>query len=834
MKRTTEGPGIDLKLPVVEALPTLRAALARHGSAVLTAPPGSGKTTAVPLALLDEEWLGGGKILLTEPRRLAARAAARYMASRLNEQVGESIGYRVRHDTKCGPRTRIEVITEGVLVRRIQNDPGLEGVGLVIFDELHERNVETDLALALLIDARNALRDDLRVLAMSATLDEKPIAALLGNAPVVRAYGRLHTVALHHLGAPGRENLAKASARTAIQALGEGTGDVLVFLPGVREIVEASREVERLAPTVLVCPLYGDLSADVQDRAIQPDPQGRRRVVIATNIAESSLTIAGVGAVVDAGQARAPRFDPATGLTRLDTIQISRAEAQQRAGRAGRLGPGRCYRLWSSEQHERLADARPPAIRVADLAAVLLETAVWGVTDPQALCWLDPPPRATVAQARALLEALGALDLNGRITERGRAMADLPVHPRLAAMIAADNDPTTQALACDLAAILEARDPLARGSVGADVTERLIGLAEKTRQFASISRDALSLRRRLGVEKVVAASPARAGRLLCVAYPDRVSQRRGAVSERSRYQLASGRGARLIEGDPLGRADYIVVANLDSRVDRADSVVRLAGELGKEELETMLESRIEVRERVRFEAREGAVVATEERRYGELVLQSRPIQSPALDQVTSAMLTGIRQLGLHALPWNDNSAELRARVSAVRAWHAGESWPDLSDKALLESIEQWLGPWLGGITRVAHLARVDLNGALEAVLSRAQRTRLDRIAPSNLALASGRRVKLDYQAERAPTLATRAQNLYGQTITPTVDEGRHPITLTLLSPAGRPIQITRDLAGFWSGSWSQVRKEMRARYPKHDWPVDPAHARAPVGRKRRS
>ena len=466
MTRTTEGLGTGEELPVVEALPTLRSALAQHRGAVLTAPPGSGKTTTVPLALLDEDWLGGGKILLTEPRRLAARAAARYMASRLNEAVGESIGYRVRHDTKCGPRTRVEVITEGVLVRRIQNEPSLEGVGLVVFDELHERNVETDLALAMLIDARNALRDDLRILAMSATLDEKPVAELLGNAPVVQAYGRLHSVAVEHLGAPGRENLAKASARAAIRALGEGTGDVLVFLPGVREIVEAAREVERLAPAVLVCPLYGDLPAEVQDRAIQRDPQARRRIVIATNIAESSLTIDGIGAVVDAGQARAPRFDPATGLTRLDTIQISRAEAQQRAGRAGRQGPGRCYRLWSLEQHERLAEARSPAIRVADLATVLLEIAVWGATDPEALCWLDPPPRATVAQARTLLEALGALDVNGRVTERGRAMADLPVHPRLAAMISADDDPAAQALACDLAAILEARDPLARARRG--------------------------------------------------------------------------------------------------------------------------------------------------------------------------------------------------------------------------------------------------------------------------------------------------------------------------------------------------------------------------------
>ena len=833
MKRTTEGPNINKELPVAEALPSLRAALAQHRSALLTAPPGSGKTTAIPLALLDEDWLGGGKILLTEPRRLAARTAARYMASQINESVGERVGYRVRHDTKCGPRTRIEVITEGVLVRTLQNDPGLAGVGLVIFDELHERNVETDLALAMLLDARDALRDDLRVLAMSATLDEKPIAELLGNAPIVRAYGRLHSVTVKHLGAPARGNLVKGSVSAAIQALDEGTGDVLVFLPGAREITEAARELERLVPRILVCPLYGDLPAEVQDQAIRPDPQGRRRVVIATNIAESSLTIEGVAAVVDAGQARAPRFDPATGLTRLDTIQISRAEAQQRTGRAGRLGPGRCYRLWSSEQHERLAEARPPAIHTADLAAVLLEVAVWGATDPEALRWLDPPPRATVAQARDLLEALGALDSNGRVTERGRSMADLPVHPRLAAMIAADNDPAARALACDLAAILEARDPLVRSNVGADVTERLLGLAGKTRQYASIARDALALRRRLRVERTQAAPPSNAGRLLCVAYPDRVSQRRGAVSERSRYQLATGRGARLNEGDPLARAEYIVVANLDSRTDRADSVVRLAAELSGDELETVLESQIEVREHVRFDAREGAVLATEERRYGELVLKSRPIQTPALEQVTQAMLTGIRQVGLHVLPWNDSTADLCARVSAVRAWHPEESWPDLNDEALLDSIEEWLGPWLAGITRVAHLTRIDLTAALLARLDRAQQTRLNKLAPSALTLANGQRVKLDYQTENPPALATRAQNLYGQTVTPSVDEGRRAIALTLLSPAGRPVQITRDLAGFWSGSWGQVRKEMRARYPKHDWPVDPAHARAPGPRKRR-
>ncbi|MBB4284391.1 ATP-dependent helicase HrpB [Roseospira goensis] len=824
-----------LSLPVEAVLPDLSTALARGPNAVLIAPPGAGKTTRVPLALLDAPWLGGQRLLMLEPRRMAARAAARFMAATLGEPVGETVGYRVRLDSAVGPRTRIEVVTEGILTRRLQDDPALEGVGAVLFDEFHERALQADLGLALCLDAQGALRPDLRLLVMSATLEGAAVARLLGDAPVIESAGRQHPVTIHHhpAPAPGLDGLARAVAARVRAALAdEPTGDVLAFLPGEREIRAVAAALEPL-PGARVRPLYGALPADRQDAALRPDPGGARRVVLATAIAETSLTIDGVRIVVDAGLARVPRFDPGRGLTRLDTVPASQASADQRAGRAGRLGPGVCHRLWPQAAHGARPPFSRPELLEADLAPLVLELAAWGVADPAALAWLDPPPAGAWAAARDLLHGLGALDAAGRVTAHGRALVRLPLHPRLAHMVVTGVDRGLGGLAADIAALLSERDPL-RGAPGgrdADLRHRLDLLAGRRpadrTQAGAVPRIRAAARqiRRLagGRDGATPAADTDPGALLALAYPDRIARRR-AGPQAGRFQLSGGRGVTLDPADPLAAADWLAVADLSDRPG-AEARVRLAAPLEAAEVMAGRIAALETADEIAWSAREAAVLARRRTRLGALLLTETPLPDPDPAAVTAALLDGVRQMGLAALPWTPAAARWCARVrflAHVDGPQAG--WPDLSDAALLATLEHWLAPYVAGLNRRAHLERLDLRAALSALLPWERARDLEARAPSHLTVPTGSRLALDYDDPEGPALAVRVQELFGLDVHPTLASGRVPVVLRLLSPARRPVQITRDLPGFWRGAWAEVRKEMKGRYPKHPWPADPTTA----------
>src|SRR5262245_23318836 len=739
-------------LPVDDALPRLAIVLSEHTAAVLVAPPGAGKTTRVPLALLDAPWLAGRKIVMQEPRRLAARAAARRMAETLGEPVGETVGYRVRFDTKVGPRTRIEVVTDGLFLRMLQDDPSLDGIGCVIFDELHERGLETDLSFALVREAQTALREDLRVIAMSATLDPGPVSQRLGGAPVVESAGRMFPVDTCYLDREPAGRIEDAVASTVRRALAEEAGSALVFLPGVGEIRRVEERLD-LGATVDVAPLYGDLSPADQDRAIAPSPEGRRKVVLATSIAETSLTIEGVRIVVDSGLMRVPRFSPRSGMTRLETVRVSQASADQRRGRAGRLEPGVCYRLWPEEAQRGLLPFTPPEILDADLAPLALELALWGA-DEAALPWLTPPPIASLATARALLADLGALDSSGAITPHGRAMARLGQHPRLAHLVLKGRALGQGWIAALLAAILSERDFLrlppgqrdvdlrhrvdialgGQGSGGRDGALRLI--LEQARRL--MSRDA----------KKETPDVSMTGALLALAYPDRIGRRRAGTN---RYLLSGGRGAALPEGDPLAREEFLVVADLEGAGQ--DSRIFLAAPITAHEIEKLCAERIVAEEIVQWSEREGAVLARRRRRLGALVLEDKPFARPDAEKLRAAMLDGVRQLGLSALPWSDDLAKWRERVAFLR--RLDESWPDLSDEALLGSLENWLGPFLDGISRRDHLGRIDLGGALKALVPWDRQRELDRLAPTHIEVPRGSRVPINYTDPAGPYVSVR-------------------------------------------------------------------------------
>jgi ATP-dependent helicase HrpB len=827
-------------LPIDEVLPRLADTFAATHAVVLCAPPGSGKTTRVPLALMEAPWLQGRRVVMLEPRRVAARAAARFMAASLDESVGERVGFRVRFESAVSQRTRVEVVTEGVLTRRLQRDPELGDTALVIFDEFHERSLEADLALALTLDVRRQLRPDLRVLVMSATLDATPVARLLGGAPVLTAGGRPYPVTLHHSEPAPRgrrddprhpDSVATAVASAVRRTLAQGDGDVLAFLPGaaaIRRTVAALGDLE--ATGVVVAPLHGELAPDVQDRALCPDPGGRRRVVLATNIAETSLTIDGVSAVVDSGLARRPRFDPNSGLTRLQTVPVSRASAEQRAGRAGRQGPGRAVRLWSEAEHARRPGHDPPEILEADLAPLALELAHWGVSEPCALQWLDSPPPASWARGRDLLAELGALDAHGRLTPLGRRMVAIPAHPRLAAMLAASASDAERALAADLAALLESPDPLRGQDAGTDLAPRLDALARyreagrradagaSARALARAERVASRLRSR---HASVRPAPAdQAGALLLRGYPDRVARRRDGA--RGRFLLATGRGLRLPPEDPLAGEDWLVVPDLDAGT--TDARAYRAAAVSLEAIRTRLAPRIRSREHIAWDEREGAVAAVREERLGAILIAATPLSEADGDALVSAMLDGVRQLGLDALPWSGPIRSLQARIESLRAWEPDAGWPASDDDALREALDEWLAPVLAGIRRREHLHRLDLDAALRARLPARLAARLDDGAPTHLRVPGGSRVPLTYLPGEAPRLPVKLQEMFGCRETPTVCWGRVPVVLELLSPARRPLHVTRDLDSFWRNGYPQVRKEMRGRYPKHPWPEDPLAA----------
>ncbi len=834
-------------LPIDAVLPEIAARLAERNALVLQAPPGAGKTTGVPLALLAAPWLAGRKILMLEPRRLAARAAAARMSTLLGERVGQTVGYRVRFEARVSRATRIEVLTEGILTRRLQSDPLLEDAGLVIFDEFHERSLHADLALALTRDAQLGLREDLRILVMSATLAGEPVARLLGDAPIVTSHGRAFPVELCHaardLEAPPRPAaIAAETARAVLRALAEERGDVLAFLPGGGEIRRAQALIAAGAPPgTQVLPLYGDLPQAEQARALEPDPEGRRKVVLATTIAETSLTIEGIRVVIDAGFARAPRFDPRSGLTRMETVRISQASSEQRAGRAGRLEAGVCYRLWTEGLQRSLRPHAAPEIVDADLAPLALELAQWGAP-AETLAWLDPPNPGALAQAQALLRALDALDADGRIAAVGRELAALGLHPRLGHLLARARTPGLAGLACDLAALLEQRD-LLRGDAArsADVQLRV----EALRAFRRLGHDAA---RSLGADPNACARVAQAAqalrqrialpdagddaepvdsdalaRLLAAAYPDRVARRRSPG--RDRYQLANGRGARLREDDPLAGCDWLVACALDA--GESEGRVFLAAGLPAAALEAELGAHIEETATARWDEREQAVLARRERRLGALLLEAKPLPRPDPAALRRAACEGIRRLGIEALPWSPEARALQARVLSLRAWLPDAGWPDLSDARLAATLEDWLAPWLDGATRREHFARLELAAILKAQLPWPLASRLDTLAPTHLAVPSGSRLRLDYAADgQAPVLAVKLQEMFGLADTPRIAEGRVPVTLHLLSPAQRPIQVTQDLRGFWDRTYAEVKKELKGRYPRHPWPDDPWTAAA--------
>ncbi|PKF69834.1 ATP-dependent helicase HrpB [Pseudomonas fluvialis] len=822
-------------LPIDAVLPDLRRALAAGHEAVLEAPPGAGKTTRVPLALLDEPWLAGQRIVMLEPRRLAARAAAERLASELGEPVGETVGYRIRLDSKVGPRTRIEVVTEGILARRLQDDPALEGVGLVIFDEFHERSLDADLALALTLNGRELLRDTpLKVLLMSATLEGERLSALLGEAPVVSSEGRMYPVDIRW-GAPWQpgEWIEPRVVQTVLQALSDESGSLLVFLPGQAEIRRVAEQLQgQLAgrADVLLCPLHGELDLSAQRAAIEPAPAGQRKVVLATNIAETSLTIDGVRVVVDAGLARVPRFDPASGMTRLDTQRIARASATQRAGRAGRLQPGVCYRLWSQSQHDQLAAYGEAEILQADLAGLALQLARWGV-EPSELAWLDVPPPAAFAQARDLLARLGALDERGVLTAHGQAMAELPAHPRIAHLLLRGQALGLGALAADLAALLSERDIL-RGA-GADLHSRMSLLAGESRasggsrggvqRARQLARQFRSYLRGKATEAVADPEhPRWLGCLLAFAYPDRIARQRRAGG--AEYRLANGRAALFAEADALMKHEWLVIADLGSRQGQREERIYLAADLQTALFDGPLAEQVRELDVLDWDEREGVLRAERQRKVGELVLDSRAL--PQLDEAARgrALLALVRRKGLELLAWTPELRQWQARIALLRRLdlqQKGESeWPDLSDAALRDSLEDWLLPYLGKVSRLSHFASLDLSAMLAALLPWPLPQRLDELAPKSLSVPSGSRIAIDY-SEQPPVLAVRLQELFGLAETPCIAGGRQRVLLHLLSPARRPVQVTQDLASFWANTYVEVKKDLKGRYPKHYWPDDP-------------
>jgi ATP-dependent helicase HrpB len=841
-------------LPIDPVLPELQAALSA-GHAVLSAPTGSGKTTRVPLALLDAAWLSGQGMLMLEPRRPAARMAAAHMAAQIGEPVGATVGHQVRFERRIGSATRIQVVTEGILTRRIQADPELAGIGLVVFDEFHERSLNTDLGLALTLDTA-ALREDLRILVMSATLQAADVARLLGGTggpvPIIEGQGRGHPVSIRHVERTPSDPVA-AMAPAIRSALGEHPGDLLAFLPGASEIARVQAALGDL-PGIELLPLHGSLPLAEQNRALCATSRstGPRRVVLATDLAETSVTIEGIGVVVDSGLTRKPCYEPGPGMTRLVTQPIAQASAAQRAGRAGRLGPGHCVRLWTQAEHRRRPVQRPAEILDADLAPLVLELALWGISDPGELRWLDPPPAAAWSRGVDLLRILGALDAAKTITSLGRRMAQLPAHPRLAAMLCRA-PPSGRALACDLAALLSERDPWAGGDGlrrPVDLAPRLAALAATRdggrpeqrfrgfdhRRLLAVERAAAQLRRLLpplpaqpdsGSDS--ADPPLGPAALLALAYPERIAQNRGRDG---RFLLAAGTGCALPPDDPLTAADYLVVAELDAAP--GDHRIRAALTADRGELEALLPAAIETRDTLRWDAERGAVAARRETRLGALVLDARPAAIDDGDAARALLLDAVAQDLDAALDWTAAARQLQARVALARRQEPEAAWPDLSDAALAASLPAWLGPWLGGKTRLADARALDLVEVLRAALGWDRAHRLDTLAPTKVSTPAGTERPVDYtDPSGEPVLKAPMQELFGAAETPAIWQGRLPLTLHLLSPAGRALQVTRDLTGFWRGAYAQVRKEMRGRYPKHHWPEDPAASPAVKGGRKR-
>jgi ATP-dependent helicase HrpB len=819
------------KLPIDSVLPELKQVMSANTSGVLIAAPGAGKTTRVPLALLNEPWLADQKMIMLEPRRIAARSSAKYMADTLGETVGETIGYRVKMDTKAGPRTRVEVVTEGVLTRMLQADPALEGVGLVIFDEFHERSLQADLGLALCLQTKALLRADLRLLVMSATLEAKPIADLLGGAPVIRSEGRSFPVETIYRPKPANVYTEEAITTVIVDALRSHEGDILVFLPGMREIrfVESKLRGRLGASSVRICPLHGSLPAEAQDLALSPLPRGERKVVLATAVAETSLTVEGITVVIDSGLMRTSRFSPRTGMSRLETVTVSAASADQRRGRAGRLMPGTCYRLWSQEEQRGLASSSTPEILEADLAALTLELSMWGVQDPAELEWLDSPPAPAMQQARELLVQLGALDKAGKqLTPHGKQMAGMGKHPRIAHMLLRAQSIGLGDIGCELAVLLGERDILryeGNSALSADMRIRVEALRGKGAYAVDeglrrrLLEEAIRLKRELGLSAALDNSDIQeCGLLLAFAYPDRIARQR----ENGKFLLSGGRGAKLAGGQQLSQEQWLVVADVDDA--GVDSFIRLAAPVSYDVLAKYLHDGFNEETLIYWDKESQSVRGRVRKKLGALLLEEKPLGHPPADRMLSVLLEGIRSEGLDLLPWSRAARQLQERAVFVR--HHDPSWPDLSDGKLLDTLEDWLAGYLEGMRGRSDLQRLKLKDILESLLTWEQRRELEISAPTHWNVPSGSHIPIDYSDLDAPALAVRLQELFGLPESPRIAGGRVPLTLHLLSPAQRPVQVTRDLASFWSNTYFEVRKDLKGRYPKHYWPDNPLEAEA--------
>ncbi|WP_371368426.1 ATP-dependent RNA helicase HrpB [Sporomusa rhizae] len=821
-------------LPIDNVMPEVKAALSSQGNAVVVAPPGSGKTTRIPLALFSEPWLKGQRILMLEPRRLAARAAARYMAGSLGEEVGQTVGYRIRLDTCVGADTRIEVITEGVLTRMLQTDQALEGVGLIIFDEFHERSLHADIGLTLALEVQAILREELRLLVMSATLEAEPVASILGHCPVICGSGQSFSVETHYLDRKLTVSAETAVAQTVFRALNYTDGDVLVFLPGAAEIRGVHAEllaggIEKYAQVAL---LFGNLPPSAQDAALLPSLLGKRKVVLATAIAETSLTVEGVTTVIDSGLMRVPAYSSRTGLTRLETVRVTRAAADQRRGRAGRIRPGVCYRLWTRQEDAYLVPNNTPEILAADLTPLALELAAWGVINPSELLWLDSPPAAAFTQARSLLVKIGALESDGAITVHGRQMAETGLNPRLAHMVLKATEIGFGALSCELAAILSERD-FFRGSAAAlDVDLRF--RVETIRNFKNhigvtdaagrrIKTESNRLKQNFNINAAPQDDIEACGLVLAFAYPDRIGQLRGC----GKFLLESGRGAMIAESQALAQSQYIVTADLDDQ--GTDSRIFLAAPVQLEQIKQYFDLQIVNKTQVAWDTSCQAVRARTYECLGALVLKETPCNNPNESDIAEALLKGIALEGLEILPWSKAARQFQQRL--LFAYFQENKWPDVSDENLLAALNDWLGPHIYGITSRVELGKINLLTALEGLLTWSERQELDRYAPPYIMVPSGQRITIDYSTPESPILAVRLQEVFGLKETPCIALGKVPLTLHLLSPAHRTVQVTRDLSSFWDNTYFEVKKDLKGRYPKHYWPDDPTTA-VPTNRTR--
>lgn len=828
------------QLPIHDLLPRLRQTLSSAPVVILQAPPGAGKSTVLPLELLKEPWLKGKKMIMLEPRRLAARSVSARMASLLNEEIGETVGYRIRFENRCSTNTRIEVLTEGILTRMLQNNNALDNVGLLIFDEFHERSLNADLALALSYQVQQVLRNDLRILIMSATLDGQNLSQLLNNAPILTSEGKQFPVTIQYSERDEKEMLHISMARAIRKALKEQSGDILAFLPGAADI-QRTQEILEQDTTAYIKPLFGDLSHQKQQEAILPLPGGKRKVVLATSIAETSLTIEGITTVIDSGLSRVPRFDPRSGLTRLETVKVTKDAADQRAGRAGRLSPGVCYRLWNQHAHAQLNPNRKPEILEADLAPLMLELAEWGIKDVNELMWLTAPPQGSLKQSKELLAELGAIH-EKKITERGKKMLQMPTHPRIAHLLIEAEAWEKKypgkkyiSLATDIAALLEERDPLQK-EAGTDLTLRIEALRKwRAGEYVVADRRILERIERLAASwrKLLKSAADNtipdvfaSGKLIGAAYPERIAKK--VDKNGLRYRLANGRFAKLMESDALHREEYIAIAQLDAGSN--EGKIFMAAPLDPADLNDLAQEQ----QVVKWDNERGMVTGTQERFIGSIVLESRTVTKINAEEKIRIICMTIREQGLSMLGWSEEQDDLLARMLSLRAWRPQEDWPDVSKENLLQTLEVWLAPYLNNITKRSELQKLDLNEILRTILPYELSQKLDKLAPARMTVPTGSMIKLNYYPEGSKVdMAVRLQEVFGMLDTPTVNEGKMKIVMHLLSPGYKPVQVTRDLKSFWNKTYFEVRKELAGRYPKHHWPADPLIAEPVRGAKRR-